>query len=178
MTNPITPRRRKFLQRTLLLVGGALGLTAATRIASPDAPRGSARDSAPGRTLTLHGRRRSPSPDGRLPGTPRERLVRQGELLDRAGGAVVGDFCSSGFHEVGPFHSHPATAASLEFQTFRLPGGTLFGIGAAGATGHGRRAFAILGGTERFAGAQGSYVERDAGDTSRPGAVVFEVTFV
>lgn len=180
MTYPVAnpPKRRTFLQRTLLVVGGALGLTTLARRSTPEAPQAPVAAPPAARTLTLHGRRRWPSPDGRLPGAPaRERLIRQGEILDGAGGAAVGEFCSSGFYREGPFGPHPTGGANLEFQTFRLGDGTLFGIGAA-TPGRGQRAFAILGGTGRFAGAQGSYVEHDAGDPARPGAVVFEVKFV
>jgi hypothetical protein len=178
-------QRRTFLQRSLLAVGGAIGLGAAMRAwrgdpgparpAEPAAPAPAARRSA--RTVTLHGRRRHPSPLGRLPGGPgRERVVRHGDLLEAPDGRAVGEFSTSAFYQEGPLGSHPF-AANLELQTFHLPGGTLFGIGAPSPAGGGERAFAVLGGTGEFAGAQGSYVERDAGDRVS-GAVEFSLSLV
>lgn len=183
MTRPVeTPReRRTFLQRALLVVGGALGLSAAAagaRSAGGAAPAAEPSQAPAARALTLHGRRRSPAPPGRLLGAPaRERLVRNGELLAGPAGPPIGEFSSSGFSQEGPFGAHAEAGGCLEFQTFRLEDGTLFGIGAA-AGGRGQRAFAIVGGTGRFAGAQGSYVEREAADPEQLADVVFEVRFV
>jgi hypothetical protein len=78
-----------------------------------------------------------------------------GELLARPGGRVVGHFTAAHLTHDSPF---AATASSLEIHTFTLKDGTIHGLGAAarGVEGH----FVILGGTGRYAGAQGSYVAR------------------
>jgi hypothetical protein len=148
-----SPKRRTLLQRGLVLLTGALGLgTVARRVESAAAP---APKTDP--TLRLHGRRgQAPS---RLPGRSGERLVRYGELLDGPDGKRIGQFFTSGFCLETPFGPQPAAASNLEFQTFQLPEGTLFGIGAAGAGAE--RTLAILGGTGRFAAVRGSYVERE-----------------
>jgi hypothetical protein len=85
--------------------------------------------------------------------------VRYGELLDGPEGKRIGQFFTSGFCLETPFGPQPVAASNLEFQTFQLPEGTLFGIGAAGAGAE--RTLALLGGTGRFAAARGSYVERE-----------------
>src|SRR5206468_3799858 len=64
----------------------------------------------------------------------------------------------------------------VEFQTFQLPDGVLFGVGAGGGAGA-QRTWAVLGGTGRFAGARGSYVEREVSVApAGRGAVEFILT--
>jgi hypothetical protein len=53
-----------------------------------------------------------------------------------------------------PGNHGPFAPAQLETHTFRLPGGTLVGMGTA--TPEGESVFAIIGGTGRFPGATGS----------------------
>jgi len=148
-----SPKRRTLLQRGLMLLTGALGMgTVAHKVEGAESP---APKTDP--TLRLHGRRgQAPS---RLPGKSGERLVRYGELLDGPDGKRIGQFFTSGFCLETPFGPQPVAASNLEFQTFQLPEGTLFGIGAAGPGAE--RTLAILGGTGRFSAARGSYVERE-----------------
>lgn len=146
-----SPERRTLLQRGLVLLTGALGVGAAARkVGSAEAPA-----SKPDPTLRLHGRR-GPAPP---PGRSGERLVRYGELLDGPDGKRIGEFFTSGFCLETPFGPQAVAPSNLEFQTFQLPEGTLFGIGAAGPGAE--RTLAILGGTGRYAAARGSYVERE-----------------
>jgi hypothetical protein len=163
-----SPERRTLLQRGLVLLTGVFGMGAAARTAeSAVAPKKEAGK------ITLYGRRgQAPS---RLPGRTTERLVRSGDLLDGPEGKRIGQFFSSGFCMETPLGPEVAAPSNLEFQTFSLPEGTLFGIGAAG--GRGERTLAILGGTGRFASARGSYVEREVGP-ALPGreAVEFVLT--
>jgi hypothetical protein len=58
---------------------------------------------------------------------------------------------------LGSFHSAAvdSTGGSMTMQTFELQDGTLQGMGAAGS-------FVILGGTGKYAGVTGSYVDRPA----------------
>jgi len=137
--------RRSALGRGLALLGGLVGLGAATEAAA-----------APGATtLTFHvrglthGRRRS--------GLPRrgDRLTLRGELLDRPGGRRVGELHAAAFTLRGP--GGAGSAERLELHTLVLDDGTLVGSGTGGAGGG---AYAILGGTGRYAGACGSYVVR------------------
>jgi hypothetical protein len=149
-----SPERRTLLQRGLLLLTGVFGMGAAARAAESAA----APEKEAGR-ITLYGRR-SQAPS-RLPGRSEARLVRSGEILDRPDGKRIGQFFASGFCMETPLGPEVAAPSNLEFQTFQLPDGMLFGMGAAG--GRGERTLAILGGTGRFAAVRGSYVEREVG---------------
>jgi hypothetical protein len=100
--------------------------------------------------------------------------VRCGELRDAPEGERIGEFFTNAFCLDVPYGVQAAAASNLEFQTFRLPEGTLFGVGAAGAIGE--KHFAVLGGTGRYAGVRGSYVEREAATpTAKPGAFEFHL---
>ena len=143
------PKRRTLLQRGFFAVTGALGLGAGPRKAS--ASEEAAAPPSPGAVPTrLHGRRwPSPPPAAGTGG----RVVRCGELQDGPEGEHIGEFFTNAFCLDTPFGPQAAAASNLEFQTFRLPEGTLFGVGAAGTGGE--RHFAVLGGTGRYAGARG-----------------------
>jgi hypothetical protein len=149
-----SPERRTLLQRGLVLLTGVFGMGAAARAAESVA----APEKEAGR-ITLYGRRGQAPP--RLPGRGGPRFVRSGEILDRPDGKHVGQFFASCFCMETPLGPEVAAPSNLEFQTFHLPDGMLFGIGAAG--GRGERTLAILGGTGRFAAVRGSYVERGVG---------------
>lgn len=145
------PRRRALLQRSALLIGGAIGLGVA----------GAAGDALlPETPLRFLGRRRS--------------RTGSGDLTLESGGPRVGTFSSSGLGQGHPLHGLEA-APPLELQTFTLAEGTLFGLGAKGRDGE--RTCAVLGGTGRFASASGTYVERPASgaDVAR-GAIEFVFT--
>lgn len=156
-----TSSRRGVLGRGLLLVAGVLGLGAAQRAEGS----GSA---VPSRTwqgtkateLKLYGRNfHLHAPEHRAGQVPvkGERHSAYGELLERPNGKVIGQFSAAHLTQDSPF---AAGLSSLEIHTFTLDGGTIHGLGAVtrGAEGH----FAILGGTGRYAGAQGSYVARQS----------------
>jgi hypothetical protein len=164
--------RRTLLQRASLALAATLGLGAtARRLRAADHPAlpGAAAEPGP---LVLHGRRRLAPPARPLVGgSAGERVVRGGELLDGPAGQPVGEFFASAFQLETALGAHPLAASNLEFQTFRLPEGTLFGIGAPGT--REERSFAVLGGTGRFGGASGSYLERE-----RPSGPVGAVEFV
>jgi hypothetical protein len=168
-------KRRTLLQRGLAVVGGALGLRAMEGKAEAGPPPASP-ITAPGAAFKLYGRRRTVPPPGRGAAPGMGHQVRYGELLDCPDGEVTGTFCSNGFCLETPFGPPVRAASNIEFQTFTLPDGTLFGIGAAPAGPH-ESVHAILGGTGRFAGVRGSYVERPtASGTASPGVVEFVVT--
>jgi hypothetical protein len=165
--NASIPRRRTLLQRAFFALTGAVGLGAASRSAAAEEPV------AAGDALrkTLHGRRWSAPPPAAGGGG---RVVRCGELRDAPDGARVGEFFTNAFCLDMPYGVQAAAASNLEFQTFRLPEGTLFGVGAAG--GAREKHFAVLGGTGRYAGVRGSYVEREAPSaTAKPGAFEFHL---
>ena len=163
-----TPRRT-LLQRGTALVASAFGLGAVT-----DRVVHAAATKEPGtpRQMSLRARRRAMSPTGAPEASGR--LLSHGDLLDEAGG-VEGAFYTNGFCMQTPFGASLQAVSNLEFQTLNLKDGTLFGMGAPSASSGGERHRAILGGTGRFAGVRGSYVERDAAEAER-GAVEFVVT--
>lgn len=163
MEGPKSPKRRTLLRRGLLVLAGVLGLAATERTV-----RGEGGGVAPPRpvgaptsgTLRLYGRRWSPQVPAHLPGqlSVSDHVASYGELLDAPGGVRVGEFCTNGFCPETPYGHRLPVASNIEFQTFTLKDGSLFGIGAAG--GGAEKTYAILGGTGRFAGVRGSYVAR------------------
>jgi hypothetical protein len=142
--------RRSMLKRSLVLAAGAMGLGAARA--------GEAAGAMPKakHELRLYGRNfhlTSPSHRaGQVPAAGDQHSA-YGQLLDRPKGRVVGHFTAAHLTHSSPF---AAGASSLEIHTFTLQDGTIHGLGsvARGSEGH----FVILGGTGRYAGAQGSYV--------------------
>ena len=153
--------RRGILGRGLLLLTGAAGLGAAGgRFAFGRRPAGS---------LVLYGRNLQ---SGRRPGElalEGERLSVRGDLLAHPEGAPVGQFFAAAF-AVGDA-PHPAQSERLELHTFKLQDGALFGTGTAGQH---EGEFAIVGGTGRYAGAQGTYVARqDHADRGGDGTAEF-----
>jgi hypothetical protein len=146
------------------------------------AKQASARADAPsapvpgGRVLRLRGR-------GALAGAPAgaagaARVVRRLELLDGAQGAVVGELVATSLGSGASFGAPSPAGACVELQTFRIGDDTLFGMGTEAARA-GERAYAVLGGTGRFAGARGACVERSLGDEGAArGQVEFLVTLV
>src|SRR5262249_35140957 len=124
-----------------------------------------------GASFTFYGRRRPAPPSGGA------HVVRSGELFERPDGPVTGAFHSNGLCLETPFGTHVRAASNIEFQTFTLAEGTLFGIGGSPAAARTEIVPAIVGGTGRFAGVRGSYVERpSAAANARPGTVEFVVT--
>ena len=102
-------------------------------------------------------------------------VVRRCELLDAPDGRSVGEFVATALAAEASFGVAAASAAPLEMLTFRVGDDALFGIGAGGGRG-GARAFALVGGTGRFAGARGTALERELGGPRRH--VEFLVTLV
>ena len=143
--------RRGMLGRGLLLLGGLGGLGAAggSRFAFGRSGR---HDS-----LVLYGsnwRGYGRGGSGELP-LEGDRISVRGDLLARPDGESVGAFYATAFALGGA--SHPAQTERLELHTFKLTDGVIFGTGTAGRL---EGAFTILGGTGRYAGAQGTYVAR------------------
>jgi hypothetical protein len=160
--------RREALKRGLVLIGAAVGVgTAGKAITAAD------RSGAPAQTqggngrrveqLTLHGQQWHVSSTGLRPGElpdRDQRLLGQGELVDRPGGAKIGEFFASSFGIDSPGRAGPDGAATLELHTFNLAGGSIIGTGTARASLDAEDVFAIVGGTGRYVGARGSYVAR------------------
>jgi len=148
-----TPRRT-LLQRGLALIGGALGVGAVGGEVHARTETG-----ARAQTFQLLGRRRT---SARLAGATHgahPHAVSSGDLLDATGNEAIGSFHTNGFCQEIRLGSPMPSASNIAFQTFVLAEGSLFGLGG-GPSPDGDRTCAVLGGTGRYAGAQGTYVER------------------
>jgi hypothetical protein len=163
-------RRRTWLQRGLAVLTGAVAVGAGAEWAhrgtnGAPAPRAS--------SLTVYGRKRpvaSRGSDGRL--------TTFGELLDGPDGRPVGQFYSNCFGIETPLGLQPMDMSSMEFQVLQLKDGALFGMRGGDTAADGVRPCALIGGTARYAGASGSYLERPLGSKSQSHEMVeFVVTF-
>ena len=163
--------RRTLLQRGLALLAGGVAVATGARAVRAEQPEQVEVTAVPkpqASTLTLYARRR---PVADLPGAVRgghtadARTLASGELFAAPDGEAIGAFHTNCFCAATPFGPHTRTASNLEFQVLELGDGTLFSI-CGGATPSGTKAHAVVGGTGRYAGARGSYVERPATDAS------------
>ena len=164
-----TPRRT-LLQRGLALIGGALGVGAVGGEVHARAESG-----ARAQTLHLLGRRRTPARlAGAMPGA-HQHAVSSGDLLDAKGDETIGSFHTNGFCHETRLGTPMPSDSNIAFQTFVLAEGSLFGLGGGPSPG-GDRTCAVLGGTGRYAGAQGTYVERVPAQSKGRNAVEFVFT--
>lgn len=173
--------RRTLLQRGLALLAGGAAVATGVRTVRAEEPAPLKLDPTPRRdvqTLTLYARRRPVAgvpAGGHAAHTADARTLASGELLDAPGGNAVGTFHTNCFCMGTPLGPHNRSASNLEFQVLELTDGTLFGI-CGGATPSTAKAHAIVGGTGRYAGASGSYIERPAADAARRDVVELIVT--
>ena len=152
------------------LVGLATGRHASARADAPAVAPAAAG------LLRFHGRGSLAAAPAKTPGTAR--VVRRLDLLDTPDGRVVGEFVATALGAEASFGAIGPGRSGLEMQSFRIADDSLFGIGACGARGS-ERAYAVLGGTGRFAGARGTCVERElSGGGPGRGHVEFLVTLV
>ena len=149
--------RRTLLQRALALVAGGVAIGSGVRLT-----RGSPAlaEAAPGSPLTVYARTRPfvVPPSGQSPAAAANTQVASGELLDAPDGKPVGSFVTNCFCVVGNA-AHNVVHPSMEFQALELKEGTLYGM-CSGRGPDGAKTHAIVGGTGRFAGARGAYIER------------------
>lgn len=149
--------RRTLLRRGLALVGGiaAVGGGALTKraMAAP-AP-------SPGRTLTVYARKRP------VAGDAGARVLASGDLLDVPGGRSIGQFHASAFCVPTAMGPAPVAGSTLEFHVLQFTDGSLFGMRGGTLDGRGSSPVAVIGGTARFAGASGTFIERPAGAGAR-----------
>lgn len=156
--------RRTLLQQALALLGGGVAVAAGARWS-----RGATAQAAPaGRApLTFYARIR-PMGGALLGGAQSEtRLVASGELLDAPGGKRIGEFSTNCFCLGTPFGPHATAGSNMEMQVLQLHDGTLFGMSAPNGAAGSPNVHAIIGGTAKYAGARGTYVQRAASAPSR-----------
>lgn len=149
-------KRRTFFQRGLALLAGGAALAGTSRSADAAAPPPAA---DPSNTLTLFARSR---PVASHQHTKDGRIVATGELLDGPDGERLGTFYTNCLCAPAPFGTQLNGPSTLEFHVLQLQGGTLFSMGSGRDSG-GERQLAIIGGTDRFAGRSGIYIERPVG---------------
>jgi hypothetical protein len=161
-----TPRRT-LLQRGLALLAGGVAVATGSRMVRADSrivprPEDRSDPQPPGTTLTLYTRQRplAPPPAATPVQGGHARQLTSGDLLDAPDGRPIGTVYTNCFCAAAPF-SAQKSGTDLEFQVMHLDDGTLFGM-CGGAAEGGARVRAIVGGTGRFAGARGAYVERAA----------------
>lgn len=157
--------RREAIKRGLALAGvagaaaGGKLLLDASPAAADGASSGGDGSSAGGTTVSYGGRNFDAwSPDlvrGTLP-APGDRLLIVGELLD-ASGAVAGEVFGTYLQLQAFADAAPGDPTSLHEHTFTFADGTIHGRGLASADLEAANTFAILGGTGRYVGVQGSY---------------------
>jgi hypothetical protein len=164
-----TPRRT-LLQRGLALIGGALGVGA---VGGEVHARSETR--APAQTLHLVGRRRTAARRAGAAQDAHQHAVSSGDLLDATGKETIGSYHTNGFCLETRLGSPLPSESNIAFQTFVLAEGSLFGLGG-GPSPDGDRTCAVLGGTGRYAGAQGTYVERVPSQPAARNAVEFVFT--
>ena len=170
--------RRQMLKSSLAVAAGALGFGAARKAigssAGSDPP--AAPPSTAGRmpkSLSLTGRNVHAVTSGRAMGhgpEAGERSALTGELVD-GGGTTLGNFYISST-TFGSQLDLPGAVPVVESHTFRLPDGTIHGMGTADD------AFAIVGGTGRYLGARGSYTATHMPiELGGDGSAAFRMTF-
>lgn len=145
-------KRRTFFQRGLALLAGGAALAGTSKWAGATSPPKA------GNTLTLYARSRPLAAhqhggDGRI--------IATGDLLDAPDGESIGTFYTNCFCVPSPFGVQSAAASTLEFHVLQLKDGSLFSIGS-GRDASGVQQLAIVGGTDRFAGRSGAFVQRPA----------------
>ena len=141
-------KRRTFFQRGIALLAGGAALVGTSRWAGAASPPASAN------TLTVFARSRPSA--GHQHGAD-GRIIESGDLLDAPDGEPIGSFYTNCFCQPTPFGVQ-AASSTLEFHVLQLKDGTLFSMGAGNAAPE--QGLAIIGGTDRFAGRSGAYVQR------------------
>jgi hypothetical protein len=169
--------RRTLLRRGLWAAGGLLGLAAGRQVSARDEPAPAPAAAEGERVVRLYGRSPAAVAPGKTAGGAR--VVRRSDLYDAPAGRSVGEFVATTLGAEASFGAQGACVSGLEMLSFRVGEDTLFGIGAGGARGA-ERAYAVLGGTGRFAGARGTCLEREIGGSGAPGRghAEFVVTLV
>ena len=159
--------RRGALQSGIALLAGAVGLEVVTRAAgAAAAPVLPAPGSTPVTTLVLQARGLRALGVGGLPGGPverGERLTLHADLID-VSGAPAGTLTGVSHCTTAPLSSHDSPVGAVEMHTLSLRDGTIVMMGTAPAVAWGKGAFAVIGGTGRYAGATGSCVAEQQND--------------
>jgi hypothetical protein len=148
--------RRSILRRSLLFLGGAVGLGIAGGSVGvgPTVAADVLRVRGVNWQLTSPERRRGVVPEAG------QRSIAFGELVHQATGEKLGEFYAASFQFGAPFGASDVAAAAMETHQFNLADGTIIGVGTVADLYGSLSVHAIIGGTGRYEGASGSYTAR------------------
>jgi hypothetical protein len=177
----VATNRRDALRRGFALIGAAIGIGAASKgLSAAEETPGEAR---PGKQVVLKARRlRISSQDLRRGELPQAgiRMIARAEIVSgSSANEKMGDFFATynRINTPGKVANHEP--GSLEQHTFILPEGNLYGSGMATSGTESEGHFAIIGGTGKYLGAQGSYVARQSHvDFGGNGTATFTLTLI
>jgi hypothetical protein len=164
--------RRGALKSGVAFLAGAVGLEVVSRARGDAAASPSAAPPPPATTATtlvLQARGLRALPMGGRPGAPverGERLTLHADLLDGAGGGPAGTLTGVSHCTASPLSSDQSPVGAVEMHTLALHDGTIFAMGTSPAVAAGTAAFAVVGGTGRYAGARGSYLAEQQTDAA------------
>jgi hypothetical protein len=176
--------RRGALKSGVALLAGVVGLEVAGRArdgaaASPPPPQA---PSPSATTLVLEARGLHAMPVGGRVGAPverGERLTLHADLLHGGGGGPAGTLTGVSHCTAAPLSSDGSPVGALEMHTLALRDGTIVGMGTSPAVAAGAAAFAVVGGTGRYAGARGSYLAEQQTDAAGgPGCARYTLTLI
>ena len=102
------------------------------------------------------------------------RILATGDLLDGPDGERIGTYYTNCFCVPTPFGVQVSAPSTLEFHVLQLQDGTLFTMGS-GLDSGGHRQLAIIGGTERFAGRSGVYMQHPVAGNVAEVTITFAV---
>lgn len=139
------PVSRRRIVQALVVGAGALGAASVGRAAVAQEPGSGAR------ALVLQGRQFRTQRLGATPG----QLPESSHTPATSGELVLADDASGRFAST----SVPGSGGQFVLHSFDLGDGTLLGMGSGSLT---DGAFAVVGGTGRYAGARGSYTARQS----------------
>ncbi len=162
--------RRGAMQSGIALLAGAVGLEVVgrMRVAAAPLPALPSTGAAPITTLVLEARGLRAVPAGGHSGAPVARgegVTLHADLVD-ASGTHAGTLTGVSHCTAVPFSSDDSPVGAVEMHTMTLRDGVILGMGASPAVAAGSAAFAVVGGTGRFAGARGSYLAEQQTDAA------------
>jgi hypothetical protein len=153
------------LRGGIALLAGAVGLEVAGRTRAGAAVAPAVTGPAPVTTMVVQARGLRVLPSSRRSGPVDrgDRVTLHADLLD-AGGVHVGTLTGISHCTAAPLSSHDSPVGAVEMHTLSLRDGTILLMGTAPAVAWGSGAFAVIGGTGRYAGASGSCVAEQQND--------------
>ncbi len=157
--------RRGFLKRAALAAGAVAGAKVLADVGRVDAAAVPPRADFGQVEFTLKGQNWHTYAQNRKRGDMLQRgdqLTVFGELLSDKGGDKTGEFYASALHIRAPFGMSAVAASNIEVHTFNLKDGTILGMGTTRVGINVESAYAVLGGTGKYANIKGTYTSRQS----------------